>query len=233
MVTLEDLGERYVFFDKSAKSLALFDIDHNQVQTIDLSGVPDAGVAGSRQVLYITQYLFDLDPGIEVMYFALGGIGGASVMTSIVDESGTIIQSFPEEAGYVLTNWPQSQFPIYETSEGAKLVLSHQLNGEVRVYALPGHLTVGISQPGSAMPSADVKVYPNPASTLIHIDLGAGEPSTSMVFTLYDPMGQIVLQRAVQDQRFTLTRGSLAPGRYVYSIVKGGLAWSSGALVFE
>ena len=75
MVELEDLGQRYVLFNKTTKTITFFGMDHVQVQLIDLSAVPDVDGFGGDQILYITQYLFDLDPGIELMYIAAGGSG--------------------------------------------------------------------------------------------------------------------------------------------------------------
>lgn len=233
MVDLEDIGKRYVFFNKAAKSLTFFDLSHVQTQVIDLSAVPDDGVVPGRQVLYITQYLFDLDAGVELMYLATGGIGGASLMTSIVDEDGTIIQSFPEEAGYVMPNYPQSHFPIYETSDGAKMVLSHQANLQAKVYALPGHLPMGMAPLGTALPTGNVKVYPNPASAEVRFEVTGVEAYSGLTLRVFDQGGQMVLQRNVDAATFLIQRGSLSAGHYVYTVAQGAVVLASGSFIFE
>lgn len=234
MVELESLGFRYVFFNKAAKTLEFFDLDHTQVQVIDLAAALDNGNAVMRQVLYITQFLFDLDPGIEVMYVVAGGPGTESATTYIMDESGTIIQAFPNEAGHVRINIPQAHFPIYETPQGAKMILSHQADLSAKVYSLPGHLPAGMIPSGSTPGIAgEVKAYPNPASDAVRFELDPSMDPNALTIRFYSSLGSLVLERRVQGHAFTIERGGLASGTYTYTIASGTSIGSAGCVVFD
>ncbi len=232
MVELEDLGQRYVLFNKTTKTITFFGMDHVQVQLIDLSAVPDVDGFGGDQILYITQYLFDLDPGIELMYIAAGG-SGPSVITTIVDESGAVMQSFPDEAAYVIINAPQTQFPIYNTPDGARMILSHQSNLEARVYRLPGDLTTGmITEPLSYVAGA-VKLFPNPTTGEVNITVDVTSAFGDQFIRFYSTAGGLLLEQRLTGTTTILPTGRLAAGTYSYVVSRNGVPWYAGSMVKE
>lgn len=229
MVELEDLGQRYVLFDKTARTVTFFDLDHVQVQVIDLSDAPDTD-AGNDQIMYITQYLFDLDPGIELMYIATGGSGPA-VITSIVDESGAVIQSFPNEAAYVGVSVPQMQFPIYSTPNGTRLIMSNQSDLAARVYRLPGDLPTGLVMRPLIAEAGTVKLFPNPTTGEVSITLDAPSAEGEQVIRFYTATGALLLEHRLTGSTSTLPTGALAAGTYPYVVSRNGVPWSAGTLV--
>lgn len=234
LVDFESMGERYVYFNKAARTLTLFNLDHEQVQVIDMSAAQDNGVVAGRQVLYLTQHLFDLDDGIEFMYGVAGGPGQASATTYIMDESGAVIQAFPNEMGYVLTNYPQAHFPIYQTSAGAKMVLSHQATLEAKVYGLPGQLPSGMqSGEGSNTPMIDVRVFPNPGSEHVRFEVSGLSAVNGLTLRLYSSGG--MLARTHSFSGFTLDMGcaGLPRGAYTYTVASGSIVWSAGTVLLE
>ncbi len=231
LVELEDLGHRYVLFNKTTKTLTFFDLDHVQVQVIDLSAAPGTDGSNGGQVLYITQYLFDLDPGIELMYFEGGGSAPLTVVTSIMDESGAVIQSFPNEAAYVMVNVPQLQFPITNTPDGTKLILSNLSNLEARVYALPGELSTGMALDQPPTLAGTVKVYPNPNSGEVTIAMDAISAFGDLLIRFHAPGGALALEQRLAGASTTIATDRLAAGNYTYVITRDGVPWQAGTLV--
>lgn len=229
MVELEDLGQRYVLFDKAARTVTFMNLDHVQVQVIDLADVPDTDT-GNDQILYITQYLFDLDPGIELMYIASGGSGPA-VITSIVDESGAVIQSFPNEAAYVSVSVPQMQFPIYSTADGTRLIMSNQADLAARVYRLPGDLPTGMGLQPVLAEAGSVKLFPNPTTGEVNITLDAAVTEGDQMIRFYGANGALLLEHRLLGSTSTLPTGALIAGTYPYVVSRNGVPWAAGTLV--
>jgi hypothetical protein len=232
LVNLEDLGDHYFFHDKAARSVTLFDLDHTQVQTIDLSGVPDpAGNAAYSQILYVSQYLFDLDPGIEFMYL-IGGTNPTNPVTHIIDESGAVIQSFPNEAGYVQVNAPQVHVPIYNTVTGTKLILSNQITHEAKVYSLPGSLSTNMVLVNGTADLNNSKIYPNPTDGSISIELSRPLQGTGLI-RIYSMNGAAVMEKKIDSIYTTLSISHMEAAAYRYVIYESGMPKAEGTIVLQ
>jgi hypothetical protein len=71
--------------------------------------------------------------------------------------------------------------------------------------------TVGIDNAQSEV----IKIYPNPVSNLLTIDLTNAD---DYLFLLYDLNGQLLLNKSLTDKKNTIELNKTVPGIYVYSI---------------
>lgn len=234
LVHLETLGDRYVLFDRSAKSLTFYDLNHVQVQFIDMSAAvdPNPGTPGSKQVLYISQFLFDMDPGIEVM-LVCGPNMGNPLVTSIMDESGAVIQQFVDEAPYVINQAPQAVRPIYNTAQGTKLLLSHQSTLELKVYSLPGELTTDmiIADESAAAVTGQVRIYPNPSSNEVRIMVDPTSLFGQLVIRIYSEDGRMQYEQLITAYETSISTAAWSASNYVYVISRDEIPWCSGSVV--
>ena len=230
MVELEALGHVYVFYHKADERVYINDLYHQPVTSIDLSAAPDVSFDPSgNDVLFTSQYLFDLDDGIEVMFVSQNG---ATCSASIVDEDGTIIQTFQDEGPWVILNVPQVQQPIYNTPLGTKLIMSNWATGEAKVYALPGTLHTGIVGPNERdFISAPVKVYPNPSASEVTVLLDFSRNLGEVIFDLTDIAGTVALRTTIAGPSQRIDISGLAAGEYHYHVLVDGVKVNTGKLL--
>ena len=194
VVRLELDGDKFVFRDNENKTLKFYNLDHSLWKSISYSGAIDVDpVYNSANVLYISQYLFDLDDEIEFLYVDVGSDVG---VTQVVNEDGTFLFTANDQAPRLNGSVPQNQQPIYNTSEGTFMILSgaNSSDGNAYVYRLPGALQVGIEAGpvGQMSDGSSLLVYPNPTSDEVRIDYALPQGVSSGVITIYDTNGNEV-----------------------------------------
>ena len=128
-------GEKYVKINRHGEKIMIYNLNHSLLETIDYSGFPQSSPA-YVYILYLSENLFDTDSKIEFMYLASGGI---KPYTGIYRDDGSIIFS-DTGAAVIFQEFPPQQYPIYNTSEGTKMILSYN-NGHAKVFSLPGTLS--------------------------------------------------------------------------------------------
>jgi len=84
------------------------------------------------------------------------------------------------------------------------------------------------SVPKIQLPIAELKVYPNPASEILNIEITPQGNQQEFVFELYDILGKRVLTKTLYSYENTINVGNLASGVYTYKI---GAVW--GKIVVE
>lgn len=225
VVNLDDVGDRYLFADKANKKLKFYNLDHSHWKTIDYSNATDMrDDANTQFIAYISQYLFDLDDEIEFLYFDYAATPDFIFVTEVINEDGAVLFSVDNQGPVFTPSSPQLQYPIYQTSNGAKLILSEDGtgNGKAHVYSLPGTLTSGIS-PGPLHELATMSAgfaYPNPTATTTRIDYALPVGVNDGYIVLYTTSGQEVRRYAV-DRTFTylqLSTADLQSGTYFYNL---------------
>lgn len=161
VVHLEVDGEKFVHIDRLNKILDFYNLDHTSWKSISFSAAIDLNPNRNyMDILYISQHLFDTDNEVEFMYIDQYY---NTVVTQIVNEDASIIFTANDEMGVVRLNAPQTQFPIYNTAAGTKMVLSNT-NNDVSVYSLPGVLSV-CTAISAEENTADYLLFPNPSSS--------------------------------------------------------------------
>ncbi len=134
-------GYQYVKINRCGKCIGIYNMSHALVKTISLANVPADSVIYNQvgDILYLSQNLFSTDSKIDFMYcFEYSESGNTIHITDIYNEDAVLIfsdTSYPA----IRANFEQQQLPIYNTPEGAKMILSCA-NGQAKVFSLPGKL---------------------------------------------------------------------------------------------
>ena len=220
IIKFEISGEKYVKINRWDKILNIYDMNHALLKTISLTFLPLAsGVLGD--ILYLSEKLFDIDSGIEFMYVYTNNPDN---FTGIYNDDGSLLFS-DTGAAVIRTNVPLQQYPIYNTSQGAKMILSYksyQNNRKVKVFSLPGILSAGI-QDGNSLLLAQSNIsnpYPNPANSTTRVDyfLPKGINEGEIVF--YDLQGREA-RRFKVDRTFDslhISTADIPAGTYYYQL---------------
>jgi hypothetical protein len=223
IINFEISGERYVKINRSAKNISIYNLNHSLLKTIDCSSYPLPSNQLFGDILYISEQLFDTDSAMEWMY--LTGIPGSSydiMITQIYKEDGTLIFS-DTGAPMIHFNILLQQYPIYNTSQGTKMILSYP-NGQAWVYSLPGTLSAGIAEANTnliAIQSSSVSnAYPNPSNNTTQIDYTLPDDINEGEIVFYDLLGNEV-KRFKVDRTFNtllVSTADIAAGTYFYQL---------------
>lgn len=207
----EAAGMKYVKLDQVAKAISLFNLDHSPYHAFSFAQAPVANA--TPFVMYISQHLFDLDDAFEFLYFVYNPLVGNYLR--IYKEDGSVLLSRDGCSVFVLSTIHQQQYPIYETPEGWKLILSCP-DATAEVYSLPGGwsgTTGGMVADGAVRGAAPALLYPNPANGELRIETST--PSLTAI-RVYDAAGRLVQEERVQQGAglMVLATGALAKGSY-------------------
>jgi len=225
IVKFELLGERYVKINRQNYNISIYDLNHSLTKTISVVSYPPS--LGYFLVLYLSQQLFDTDSAIEFMY----GYSDANgvVHTRIYKEDGTPIFIADSLYSWDEFSIPQQQFTIYNTQQGAKMILSHQNNGpghgQAWVYSLPGTLSTAIQEANGQLIQAQSgqlsNLYPNPSngSVTLQYELPKNEKDGELI--LYNMQGAEVKRYKVDNtfKDILLDNTQLPAGTYFYQLL--------------
>lgn len=217
MVDFEQMGQHYVRVDAAADSVWIYDLDHQLVLTIDYGDIQQLSEPQSYQkdaTFYFSQHLFDTDDGIEFMY---ANSWAPESVTQIVDQDGSILFTAENYYPAVSTFFHQQHYPIYNTSEGTKMVLCAN-SGEVRVYGIGGTWS-GMATTTDDPSLAQVLIFPNPGKDKINISFPEALTHSALI-TLTSISGQEVASQMVSGgaNSATLDVRNAAAGAYVLRI---------------
>jgi len=227
IINFEVSGERYVRINRNGKTIDIYAMNHSLQKTINCSSFPLSmgGTPYFGDVLYLSENLFATDSKIEFMYcyqYSDSSTGGyAMFATNIYNEDGLILFS-DTGAAAVHLNIPMQQFPIYNTSNGTKMILSYRY-GQAKVFSLPGTLSQSIQEANNVLIVGQSSVsnpYPNPTNNTTQIDyiFPPGVNEGEIVF--YDLQGMEV-KRFKVDKTFStllISTSDLAAGTYYYQL---------------
>jgi len=217
-IKFETSGEKYININRTGKYISIYNINHSLEKKISYASFPQQ-TNNHPTFLYFSENLFNTDTAIEFMYIYNDGV----THTKIYEENGTCIFTADSMAPLVEANTPQVQCPIFNTSIGTKMILSHQFNGTAKTYSLPGTLSEGIAEANNNLIAAQSSVsnpYPNPSNNTTQIDykLPPGVNEGEIVF--YDLQGMEVKRFRVDKTFSTLliSTKDLAAGTYYYQL---------------
>jgi hypothetical protein len=235
IVTLEVDSDKYVKVERqnsAHRAIILYNLDHSIWKTIDCSSFPKFDSCGGSlnygrynfEVLYITQHLFDSDNGIEFM-FNINGCGVNDYFTGIYNEDGTSIFTQNGATPAVHLNIPIVFKPIYNTINGAKMILSFPATNQSKVYSIPGTLSnSNMIHSNNSNGSALFSVYPNPTSnqTIINYKLPMGITNGEIIIS--DMTGKEIKKYSVDNSfdNLIISTNELMHGVYMYSLKGSG-----------
>jgi len=191
IVNFEVYGPHYVKIDRGIGQILIYDLNHTLTKTIV---VPNNLLSGVfiDYVMYLSQKLFDIDDGIEYLLAANDESTGEG-STYIFDEDGTQLFYAKNQYPWVLGQFPAQQYPIYNTPQGTKMILSayYLPNDSAYVYNLPGTLSTFIEdQNNSYLKSeSESNLFPNPTSDITHIEYKISPSDLPATMKVYDMNG--------------------------------------------
>lgn len=218
ILDLEQSGERIININRCDMAMEIYDINHNPVSTIDLSGLPMNTGNFLGDILYISENLFDTDPDLEFMYIVQDT---NYYLTKIYNHDGT--ELFSENGvAWIKPNFHQQQYPIYNTSEGTKLILSYQ-NGDAKVFGLTGTLSSGVYKQNQEQLdelNALSGAYPNPTNNSFRINYNLPPGTIHADIILYDIQGKEINRYPAKGTSGTIEipTSGLAQGSYYYQL---------------
>jgi hypothetical protein len=219
IVKFEISGERYVRINKWGKKITIYDMNHTLLKTISLAGFPMDFNNQAGDILYFSENLFDLDSGIEFMYVVSPNSSG--YYTGIYNDDGSLLFS-DTAAPAIHPNYPQQQYPIYNTLQGTKMILSYENSMHAKIFRLPGTLSTAIQEAnGQLMQVQGISnPYPNPTNNTTRVDytLPNGVNQGEIVF--YDLQGKEI-KRFKVDKTFNsllISTTDIPAGTYYYQL---------------
>ncbi|HKR03198.1 MAG TPA: T9SS type A sorting domain-containing protein [Bacteroidia bacterium] len=219
LVKFEVSGEHYVRINRCGHVMSIYDLNHAFVKNISLAGVPlNPPYYIVEHILYLSENLFDLDPGIEFMYVS---DSGGFYTTKIYDENGSVLFT-DNGAPFIKMNIHLQQYPIYNTSAGTKMILSYE-NGQAKVFGLAGTLSTAIQETNDDLMNERSLIsnpYPNPAkqSTTVDYKLPGDINEGEIVF--YNLTGKEI-KRFKVDKTFNsllISTIEISAGTYYYQL---------------
>ena len=219
IINFEVSGEQYVKINRCGKVINIYDMNHTLLKNISLAGIPLDGYNVIGDILYLSEHLFDLDDGIEFMYCTT--ISGGGLFTGIYKEDGSLIFS-DTSCAYVIPNYEQQQYPIYNTSHGTKMILSYR-NGQAKVFSLPGTLSGGIAEANEQLMQQNGQfnnLYPNPSNGAVTLQYELPKGETEGEIILYNQQGAEVKRYKVDNtfKDIIIDNTQLSAGTYFYQL---------------
>jgi len=219
IVKFELSGERYVKINRQDYNISIYDLNHSLTKTISIANYPPS--LGYFLVLYLSQQLFDTDSAIEFLY---GYTDVNSVFhTRIYKEDGTVIFIADSLYPWNELSIPQQQFPIYNTQQGAKMILSHMGNNQAWVFSLPGILSTAIEQANGQLMQqngAFNNLYPNPSNGSVTLQYELPKEERQGELILYNMQGTEIKRYKVDNtfKDILLDNTQLPAGTYFYQL---------------
>ena len=221
LINFEVSGYCYVKINRSGKYICIYKMDHSLLKKIDCSSFPLLYGVSLGEIIYLSEQLFNLDDKIEFLY---GWIDQTTTPTAyytgIYNENGQLLFS-DSCAPLIKSNVPLQQYPIYNTPEGTKMILSYP-NGQAKVFSLPGTLTTSIAEANNNLISQSSlsNPYPNPVSNTTKVDYTLPEGIEVGELVFYDMQG-IEVKRYRVDRTFNtllISTSDIPAGTYFYQL---------------
>jgi len=218
IVNFEVSGERYVKICRTGHNIKIYDMNHSLIKTISFAGFPGLN-ANSNDFLYFSEHLFNDDNKMEFMYIA-PPTSTYYYYTGIYNEDGTLIFS-DTGAAEIRPNFEQQQMPIYNTSQGTKMILSYR-GGKAKVFSLAGTLSQSIAESNASLLNQSYlsNPYPNPSVNSTKIDYILPDSVNDGEIVFYNLQG-LEVKRFKVDKTFStllVSTADIAAGTYLYQL---------------
>lgn len=222
-IKFEVSGERYVKINRVGKVIEVYDMNHSLVKVVSLANLPLGTSTFLPDVLYLSEQLFNTDALMEFMYLYpfTDSQGNGNYVTNIYTENGALL--FTDTAfALIRLNFEQQQFPIYNTSQGTKMILSY-MNGHAKVWGLAGTLSTAIHAANNNLVQASNFVsnaHPNPTNQTTTVEYKLPDHVNHGEIVFYDLQG-VEIKRFKVDAAFnslTISTSDIAAGTYYYQL---------------
>jgi serine protease len=99
--------------------------------------------------------------------------------------------------------------------------------GETEDYCVELNAVLSVQE---TRPAVELRAFPSPADRVLFLDL-AGSATGRALVTVLDESGRIVVRKAMDNSRMTLTTADLADGLYIYHVTDGSQELAHGRFV--
>lgn len=234
---LNETDYKFFIMDIEQNQCRLYNTDYSLYKTINLN-VPSGMYL--YDVRFVTENLFDLDEGIELLYVyyeyvvtdATAGTGYYDYYTKVVNEDGSEIISVDGGLYSYMYRINATDYRLFIYSYDYS---SWPYDMKTNIYELPGYPYLLKNAEVSSKSASIGDAYPNPASNFVTVDyalpLGVSEANL-MIFD----MGGALMKTYRVDKNFNslqLNAGTLLPGSYLYFIDSEGQKSESKQLIIK
>jgi hypothetical protein len=219
---------KYFLIDYYNNKFSLYNLDHS-AYLLNITPVAPLD-SGLYDIAYITSTLFDCDSNtIEYVECTKG----SNFPFYIARTDGTILFQQDSSLGpYCFGCWDGSivMKPIYNTPDGAKLLLANTFTNTWTVFSLCGILPEALNEIQSV--KMYVQVYPNPSSGIITFKIDSPNNFENYEFTIYDALLQKIKSEMVSGIKIiSFDNSSLNSGVYFFSLQSAKKIIQSGKFI--
>lgn len=227
IINFEVSGYRYVKINRCGHLMSIYNLNHSLVKNINLSNLPISTLAWVGDIIYLSEHLFNTDSKMEFIYIYnfTDSLGNGNFVTNIYNEDINLLFT-DTSAAWIKTNYIQQQYPIYNTPNGTKMILSCN-NGRAKVFSLPGTLSLDIEKFNNSIIDRGYYIsnaYPNPTNNATKIDYVLPQNVNEGVILFYDLQGNEI-KRFVVDRTFStllVSTADINAGTYYYQLQTSG-----------
>lgn len=219
--------------DMTLNKCRIYNTDHSVYKTISLS-IPSGMYL--YDVRFVTENLFDLDAGIELLYvyyeYVSTGDGYYDYYTKVINEDGTEILSVDGGLYSYMYRINATDYRLFIYSYDYS---SWPYDMTTNIYELPGYPYLLKSDEVEYKSASIGDAYPNPASQFVTVDYALPQGVSEANLMIYNVGGALVKDYRV-DRAFNSLRldaGQLLPGTYLYYIESNGEKSNSKQLIIK
>jgi hypothetical protein len=230
-VKFETLGYKYFLMDVPNAECRIYNLDHSLFKTISLSVPPNCYLA---DVKYLSENLFNNDPGIELVYTWYQYI---PTQTSYYYQYGSRVA---KEDGSIILDIEGSRYVyLTQTEENTWKLFAYCYDYSVwpekiwtSIYSLPGKPVFSKLLENEKMGTA-LKAFPNPADNQVKIAYTLPEEIRDATLFLFDTSGKMVSRFSIDNHtdHLLLDISGFQRGMYHYFIEYGNQRTPSEKLV--
>lgn len=223
--------------DMELNKCRIYNTDYSLYQTIDLN-IPSGMYL--YDIRFVTENLFDLDEGIELLYVyyeyvvtdATTGSGYYDYYTKVINADGSEILSVD---GGLYSYMYRINANDYRLFIYAYDYSSWPYDMSTSIFELPGYPYLLKNAEVSSKSASIGDAYPNPASNFVTVDYALPYGVSEANLMIYD-MGGVLMKSYRVDKYFNalqLNAGTLLPGSYLYNIEADGIKSESKQLIIK
>lgn len=200
----------YGLISLSLKEFNIFSLDHSLLKTIPLNDP-----VNQVNQFHLSKTLFNSDSKFELVYkFSINNV-------TVVNEDGTVLLSKDDVAWYKL----------YNTNEGAKMLITYYTSNYVDVYTLYGIVLESseINSTSNSLP------FPNPSNDYVNINYEIPKSERNLVLHIYNANGQLITKTNVnsEDKYIKVNVSNWIPGVYSFQIYNNSFSTASKQFVVK
>lgn len=231
LTKFNSLGYKYVEIINSPLQINIYNLNH----TLNTNIVVPGTYTASTSIHYISDNLFDLDPGIE---YVVNDVGSPTYnyIFRIYDQSGSVLMARDSGAfnnSSVAPNASLNTNHIFFDGINTRMrVLIQNGTSSYEYYTLPGSLPcvecqqgfiMGLSESSDADPK-EAQFYPNPVSGYLKLKYQLPLDAKKAFIKVYDMTGRLVQDMEITDAFDNiLLPEDYNNGLYLYSLVVDGV----------